>query len=137
MRIVAEILREPGCRNEFEWLKQENLAAIEKQKANRAIAFTRLMPAQPVTKGACATYSTERRPRRVERRNSRGGKEFKKNSRCVAPQLTGLGISTTRRIAKLATIGSGLEESQAIRAGPTLFKECRGGQPVVPSALKS
>jgi zinc protease len=129
MRLVAEILREPAFpANEFDLLKQENLAGIEQQKSEPTqIAFTAFnRTLNPYSKGDVRYTSTpEEDIAEINAATLDQAKQFYKDFYGASNgQLTVVGDFDDKEIAKLATdlFGDWKSPRPFVRV-PTLFQD--------------
>jgi zinc protease len=129
MRLVAEILRDPAFpENEFEVVKQEQLASIEQQKSEpnniASTAFNRLL--NPYPKGDVRYVSTpEEQIAELKAATVDQAKQFYKDFYGASnAQLTVIGDFDKDEIAKLANdlFGSWKSPKPFTRV-PTLFKD--------------
>jgi zinc protease len=129
MRLVAEILREPAFpANEFDLLKQENLAGIEQQKSEPTqIAFTAFnRTLNPYSKGDVRYVSTpEEDIAEINAATLDQAKQFYKDFYGASNgQLTVVGDFDDKEIAKLATdLFSDWKSPRPFARVPTLFKD--------------
>jgi zinc protease len=129
MRLVAEILREPAFpANEFDLLKQENLAGIEQQKSEPTqIAFTAFnRTLNPYSKGDVRYVSTpEEDIAEINAATLDQAKQFYKDFYGASNgELTVVGDFDDKEIAKLAIdlFGNWKSPKPFVRV-PTLFKD--------------
>ena len=129
MRLVAEILREPAFpANEFEQLKQENLAGIEQRKSEPTqIAFTEFgRKLSPYPKGDVRYIaSTEENMAEYNAATLEQAKQFYKDFYGSSnTQLTVIGDFDEQEIAKLATdlFGNWKSPKPFVRV-PSVYKD--------------
>ena len=143
MRLVAEILREPVFpANEFELLKQENLAAVEQQKSEPTqIAFTAFnRHLSPYPKGDVRyVTTTEENLAELNAATLEQAKEFYEDFYGAShAQLTVVGDFDGKEIAKLVTdlFGNWKSPKPFVRV-PTLFKDVAAVNQMFPAPDKA
>jgi len=143
MRLVAEILREPVFpANEFELLKQENLAAIEQQKSEPTqIAFTAFnRHLSPYPKGDVRyVTTTEEDLAELNAATLEQAKQFYKDFYGAShAQLTVVGDFDDKEIAKLATdLFLNWKSPKPFVRVPTLFKDVAAVNQLLPAPDKA